>query len=153
MLCTVCTLTHHHHCVVRNFQKGIGVLGQFLSGLPSKLGFNWPNFFSHLSARQMHSCSTYPLFATLALVKSVGGLICGTDILSHKYAPSSGATPRCWHRNIIRYYIPIEATDLSSLLWNPRKRTTVPGVLSRINASPYQIKVDGVWYRTFPTRA
>jgi len=33
--------------------------------------------------------------------KHRGGLYAGSDILSHKYTPSSGATPRCWHRNTI----------------------------------------------------
>ena len=40
-----------------------------------------------------------PHFATLALVESVGGggggLYAGSDILSSKYAPSSGTMPKC----------------------------------------------------------
>jgi len=36
--------------------------------------------------------SNYLRFAILVLVKSIGAV---SDILSHKYAPSSGATPRC----------------------------------------------------------
>ena len=46
-----------------------------------------------------------PPFCNLsASWKCKGGLY---DILSREYAPSSGAMPRCWHRNI--YYRPIEA--------------------------------------------
>ena len=33
--------------------------------------------------------------------KRRGGLYAGSEILSREYAPSSEATPRCWHRNII----------------------------------------------------
>ena len=44
-----------------------------------------------------------PPFCNLsASRKRRGGLYAGSDILSHEYAPSSGATPRCWHRTL--YY-------------------------------------------------
>ena len=60
------------------------------------------------------SCIYFLRFATLALVKSIGGEAYMWDLT---YAPSSGATPRCWHRNIIlqtnRSWF---NTDLPSLL-------------------------------------
>ena len=59
-----------------------------------------------------------PLFCNLsASRKHMGGLYAGSDILSREYAPSSSATPRCWHGYIgTLYYTPIEAADLPSLL-------------------------------------
>ena len=43
-----------------------------------------------------------PPFCNLSATrKRRGGLYAGSDILSREYAPSSGATPRWWRRNIV----------------------------------------------------
>ena len=56
----------------------------------------WPDDDYH---RVPHIC---PLFCNhSASWKRRGGLYVGSDILSREYAPSPGASPRCWHRNII----------------------------------------------------
>ena len=55
-----------------------------------------------------------PLFCNLSASRKRrggGGLYTGSDILSREYAPSSDATPRCWHRNRL-----IEAANMPSLL-------------------------------------
>ena len=52
ILCTVCTLTHHHHWVVAKFAERHQ---QPLSWLPSKFGFNWLSLLLSVSTCQVNS--------------------------------------------------------------------------------------------------
>ena len=69
---------------------------------------------------QLLQCPGYtpPVCNLSASQKRRGGLHAGSDILS--CAPSSGATPKCWHRNIIITYCYRSwfGTDQPSLLFS-----------------------------------
>jgi len=65
VLCTVCTLTHHHHSVqLENLQKDIKVLA-----LPSKFHFSWSSLPSVSDAFKVMLCSTH-FFASLHTLAS-----------------------------------------------------------------------------------
>ena len=75
--------------------------------------FNTPHTYLSDTLPHFNTPHTY-LSGTCVVAsrKRRGGLYAGSDILSREYAPSSGATPRCY----VLYYRPIEADDLPSLL-------------------------------------